>query len=81
MIGLLLVFFLGRALAGGATNSSPGDLRVAIIQILQTTYAASGYAYLLMTARKSVYDLAPIVRHTPEWQAIVARVGTHPWWV
>ena len=34
-----------------------------------------------MTARKSTHDLAPVARHTPEWQTIVARAGTHPRWL
>ena len=50
-ISLLLVFFIGRGLFAGANDSTPDDLRVAIIQILMTAYSASAYAYLLMTAR------------------------------
>ncbi len=80
-IGLLLVFFVGRALIEGANNSTPCDLRVAIIHILQTAYGASAYAYLLMTARKTTHDLSLVARHAPQWQTIVDRAGKHSWWV
>ena len=80
-IALLLVFFLGRALVEGANHSTPGDFRVAIIQIFQMTYSASAYAYLLMTARKTAHDLSPVAQHSPQWQTIVDSVGKHPWWV
>jgi len=80
-IGLLLVFFVGRVLIEGANNSTPDDLRVAIIHILQTSYSASAYAYLLMTARKTTHDLSPVARHAPQWQSIVDRAGKHSWWV
>ena len=43
-IGLLSIFFVVRALVGGAENSSPDDLRVAVTHILMTTYSASAYA-------------------------------------
>ena len=80
-IGLLLVFFIGRILTEGAYNSTSDELRVAITQILITTYSASAYAYLLMTARKTTHDLTPVARHIPQWQSIVDRAGTHPRWV
>jgi len=80
-IGLLFLFFVGRGLVGGASNSNPDELRVALIQILMTTYSASAYAYLLMTARKSTHDLAPVAGHLPQWQTIVDRAGKHPWWI
>ena len=80
-IGLLLVFFVGRGLAGGASDSNPDELRVAVIQILMTTYSASAYAYLLMTARKSTRDLSPVAGHLPQWQTVVDRAGKHTWWV
>ena len=80
-ISLLLVFFIGRGLFAGANDSTPDDLRVAIIQILMTAYSASAYAYLLMTARKTTHDLSPVARHDQQWQKIVDRAGKHPWWV
>jgi len=80
-IGLLFVFFVGRAFVEGANNSYPGDLRVAITHILQTAYSASAYAYLLMTARKTTHDLSPVARHAPQWQSIVDRAGKHSRWV
>jgi hypothetical protein len=80
-IGLLLVFFVGRFLVEGTNNSTPDDLRVAIIHILQTAYSASAYAYLLMTARKTTHDLSPVARHAPQWQTIVDSAGKHSWWV
>jgi hypothetical protein len=79
--GLLFVFFVGRALIEGANNSYPGDLRVAIIHILQTAYSASAYAYLLMTARKTAHDLSPVDRQSPQWQTIVDSSSKHSWWV
>ena len=81
MIALLLVYFVGRALVGGAVDTSPEDLRVTVTQILQTAYAASAYVYLLMTARRSTRELAPIARDTSQWETMVARAGTHPRWV
>ena len=81
MIALLLVYFVGRALVGGAASASPDDLRVTVTQILQTAYAASAYVYLLMTARRSTRELAPIARHTAQWETIVDRAGTHRRWV
>ena len=81
MMALLLVFFAGRALIGGAVNTAGDDLRVTVTQILQTAYAASAYAYLLMTARRTTRELAPIARHVPQWETIVDRAGTHPRWV
>lgn len=79
--GLLLIFFVGRALVDGAENSTPDDLRVAITQILMTAYSASAYAYLLMTARKTTHDLSPVAQDVPHWQAIVDQAGKHPWWI
>lgn len=78
---LLLVFFIGRALVDGPRNSSANDLRVAITHILQTAYTASAYAYLLITARKTTSDLAPVTRHAPQWSVTINRVGKHPRWV
>ena len=80
-MGLLLIFFVGRAIAGDGDNSTPDELRVAITQILITTYVASAYAYLLMTARRTTQDLSPVFQHTPRWQTIVDRAGKHPWWL
>ena len=79
-IGLLLVFFVGRAIVEGANNSYPGDLRVAIIHILQTSYSASAYAYLLMTTRKTTHDLLPVARNAPQWQTVVDNAGKHSWY-
>lgn len=78
---LLLIFFIGRSLFAGTNNSTPDELRVAISQILITTYCATAYAYLLMSARKTTLDLAPVAQTHPQWQTIVARVGRHRWWV
>ncbi len=80
-MGLLLIFFVGRAIAGDGNSSTPDDLRIAITQILITTYVASAYACSLMTARKTTEDLAPVIRHSPGWQTIVDRAGKHPWWL
>lgn len=80
-IALLLVFFVGRSLFDGAKSSTPDDLRVAITQILITTYSATAYAYLLMSARKTTLELSPVARHVPQWQTIADRAGKHQWWV
>jgi len=79
-IGLLMVYFVGRGLVGGASDSNPDELRVAVIQILLTTYSASAYAYLLMTAQKSTRDLSPVAGHLPQWQSIVDQAGKHTGW-
>lgn len=79
--GLLLVFLVGRSLVVGADNSTPDDLRIALTQILMTSYSASAYAYLLMTARKTTHDLSPVAGHIAGWQTIVDRAGRHPWWI
>jgi hypothetical protein len=80
-IGLLLVFFVGRSLVGSADDSTPDDLRIALTQLLMTSYSASAYAYLLMTARKTTHDLSPVAGHITRWQTIVDRAGKHPWWI
>jgi len=80
-IGLLFLFFVGRAFVDSARNSSPDELRVAITQLLMTAYSASAYAYLLMTARKTTHELSPVAQHVPHWQTIVDRAGKHPQWV
>lgn len=79
--GLLLVFLVGRSLVGGADNSTLDDLRIALTQLLMTSYSASAYAYLLMTARKTTHDLSPVAGHIARWQTIVDRAGRHPWWI
>lgn len=80
-IGLLLIFFVGRSITGDGNNSTPDDLRVALIQILITSYVASAYAYLLTTARKTTQNLSPVIQHVPDWQTMVDRAGKHPWWL
>ena len=40
-IALLIVFFAGRALANFGGDSAPGDLRIAVTQILITAYSAT----------------------------------------
>lgn len=79
--GLLMVFFVGRALVGGSDNSTSDELRVAVSQILMVAYSASAYAYLLMTARRTTQELSPIVKELPHGQALVDRAGKHPGWV
>jgi len=77
---LILIFTAGRTLFVDTGSSSPDELRVAITQILMTAYCASAYAYLLMSARKTTLDLAPVAQTVPQWQTIVARAGKHPSW-
>ncbi len=78
---LVLLYFVGSLFWERATETSSDDIRVTITQLILTAYLASAYAFLLMTARKTTDDLAPIARHAPEWQTIVDRVGTHRGWV
>ncbi|MDJ0877195.1 MAG: hypothetical protein QNI86_01220 [Halieaceae bacterium] len=78
---LLTIFFLGRVLADGASTSTPGDLRIAITQILMVTYSASAYAYLLIVARETTQGLSPIAQHLPDWQIIADRAGRHRVWI
>lgn len=80
-IGLLLIFFVGRAIFDGAESSTPDNLRVAVTHILMTAYSASAYAYLLLSVRKTTLDLSPVARYVPHWQEIVDRSGKHPWWI
>lgn len=78
---LLLIYFAGRVFFDGGNNSTPDDLRVAVTQILITTYSATAYAYLLMTGRRTTRELTPVAQHIPQWQAIKERAGKHPWWI
>ncbi len=78
---LLLLFFAGRiALDGGAASSS-NDLRVAMVHLLLVTYCSAAYAYLLMSARQTTRDLAPVAIQPAHWQSHVDRVGRYPWWL
>jgi hypothetical protein len=78
--GLLTFLFIGRWLTDGGVGSSPGNLRIAAIHVLQATYGASAYVYALMTARQTTRDLAPVAGGNPQWQTIVQRAGTHSRW-
>jgi len=80
-ISLLLIFFGGRALVDGASDSTSDDLRVAVTQILIVAYSTSAYAYLLMTARKTTHNLSPVARYSPNWQTTVDRAAKHPRWI
>jgi len=77
MIGLLVVFFGGRAFVGGGANLLSDNLRVTITHIVQLAYVATAYAYVLMTARRATQDLAPVARQARQWQAMADRAGTH----
>ncbi len=77
---LLLLFFLGRALFDGAANSTSGDLRIAITQILMTAYSASAYAYVLMSARATTVELATGQRSL-HWQTAAEQAGKHNAWI
>lgn len=80
-LGLLGIFFAGREIMDGGARSSPEELRVAVIQILMTTYSASAYAFVLMTARRTTRELADVAQNLPNWGAALVRVGKHPWWL
>ena len=45
-VGLAVLFIVGRAALGNDIDSDPNDLRVALTQILMTTYFASAYVGL-----------------------------------
>lgn len=74
---LTLLFFIGRAALGIDIRSEPNDLRVALTQILMTTYFASAYVYLLSSARKTTHDLSAAGQRSDEWTSAVERVGKH----
>jgi hypothetical protein len=76
-VALSLLFLIGRTLAGYDLNSDPNDLRIALTQILMTTYWASAYAYLLSSVRATIRDLSPVGRHAADWQSIVERAGKY----
>jgi hypothetical protein len=76
-VALSLLFLIGRTLAGHDLYSDPNDFRIALTQILMTTYWASAYAYLLSSVRATTRDLSPVGRHTADWQSIVERAGKY----
>jgi hypothetical protein len=76
-VGLVLLFFIGRFALGVDIGSDPNDLRVALTQILMTTYFASAYAGLLSTARRTTNDLSPVGRQSAGWASVVDRAGKH----
>lgn len=78
---LLLLFVIGRVFLGNPETAVPTDFRVAITQILMTAYSASAYAGLLISARRTTHNLAPIAQRNPQWQEIVDRAGKHRCWV
>ncbi len=80
-IGLLVTFFVGRAIIGGADSSEPGELRIAVTQILITAYCATAYAYVLTMARRTTHELALAIPDLPNQHAIVVRAGQHTKWV
>ena len=80
-IALLFVFFAGRAFANFGVDSAPGDLRIAVTQILITTYSATAYAYLLISTQKTTRDLSPVAAEIPDYGLFVDQAGKHPWWL
>ncbi len=80
-VGLLTAFFVGRAILGGADSSEPGELRVAITQILITAYCATAYAYVLMMARRTTREFSAAIPGLPNRHATVDRAGTHSKWI
>jgi hypothetical protein len=76
-VALSLLFLIGRTLAGNDLYSDPNDFRIALTQILMTTYWASAYAYLLSSVRSTIGDLSPVGRHAADWQSIVERAGKY----
>lgn len=80
-IALLIVFFAGRALANFGVDSTPGDLRIAVTQILITAYSATAYAYLLTSTQKTTRDLYSVAREIPNYEFFVDQASKHPWWL
>jgi hypothetical protein len=80
LIGMLVVFFVGRAFVGRGASIPSDNLRVTITHLVQVAYVAFAYTYVLITARKVTQDLAPVARYAPQWQAMADRAGTHPRW-
>ena len=80
-IGLLTAFLVGRVILGGADNSAPGELRVAITQILITGFCATAYAYVLVMARRTTRELSIVFPDLPNRHAIVDRAGKHSKWI
>jgi hypothetical protein len=76
-VALSLLFLIGRTLVGNDLNSDLNDLRIALTQILITTYWASAYAYLLSSVRATTRDLSPVGQHAADWQSIVERAGKY----
>ncbi|MFP6837012.1 MAG: hypothetical protein VB948_13020 [Pseudomonadales bacterium] len=77
---VLGVYIVGRIMVDGSENSTPKDLRLAIIHILLAGYSASMYAYLLTTAKKSAHALASTIGPALTRHMIVDRAGKHHWW-
>ena len=80
-IGLLVAFFIGRAILDGADNSAPGELRIAVTQILITAFCATAYAYVLIEARRTTRELSLAIPNLPDQQDIVDRAGKHSKWI
>ena len=80
-IGLLIAFFVGRAIFGNDNDATPEELRVAVTQILITAYCATAYAYLLTAARRTTHKLSLAIQNLPDRGAIVDRAGRHLKWV
>lgn len=80
-VGLLIVFFVGRAILGSDIDATPEELRVAVTQILITAYCATAYAYLLTAARRTTNELSLAIQDLPDRAAIVDLAGKHSRWV
>jgi hypothetical protein len=75
--GMLLLFFVGRALLDGGAGSTPGDLRLAMIHILLTAYVIFAYAYLVMSARRAAAELRPLIEPGARAELILEGVGSY----
>ena len=64
----------------GGDGSTPGDFRMAIIHLLLASYTPSAYVYLLLATQKTVRDLEPVIKSTPELKTTIDRAGKHLWW-
>jgi hypothetical protein len=77
---LLLLFFGGRIAVDGGAGSTPGDLRLALIHLLMTSYALFAYAYLLKVTGRTADELGAVVGNTAAPTSVVARTGPfHRW--
>ena len=78
---LILIYWSGRILLNGASNSSFEDLFVAVTQILVLAYAVSAYAYLRKRVRQTASELSTVADDEQGWHSASDQIGRHPGWL